>query len=151
MGLTCIVCRGSLPVHMYLGKVKWEVQGEAFKHFILDWILQQARATVEHVGEVDYRGFYLQIGIGLTVCWHVKQISSLVSRPCKGQGSDLGVVGMAPADHSHCSKHAAESTVCTCSGVGHTMTNILIYLNDTSDGSRHAIVSWALCFLIANH
>lgn len=94
-------CMSRKFTFIYLGKVKWEVQGKAFKHFILDWILQQA-----HVGEVDNRGLHLQIGIGLTVCWHVKQISSLVSRPCKGQGSDFGVVEMAP--------EATPTTVNTC-------------------------------------
>lgn len=30
---------------IYLGKVKWEVQGEAVESFILDWILQQGQQS----------------------------------------------------------------------------------------------------------
>lgn len=77
------------------------------------------------MGEVDNRG---QIGIELTVCWHVKQISSLVSRPCKGQGSDLGVIEIAPANKSLYSNILQRVPLNTCPGVGHTMTVIWLCL-----------------------
>ena len=70
--------------------VEGQGKGEAVKLLTHHWTLHEPH-TVTAAG-LGWAGLQLL----LTECWQEKQTSSLVSRPCRGQGSGLATVGTAP-------------------------------------------------------
>ena len=66
--------------------VEGQGKGEAVKLLTHHWTLHEPHS---------YRG-WAGLQHLLTEYWQEKQTSSLVSRPCRGQGSGLATVGTAP-------------------------------------------------------